>query len=124
MMKSLQKKQKTSGWTKEKDLTKKQEIKTGMFCTVETSDYCQYGIKRGNLVYVYGEFMSRLSEDDPYAFRKLFIATKTIERHVTDSEKPFTVDGDNLKPVKKTAQERLEKLLEGDFKPKENSDVE
>lgn len=112
MMKNLQKK---SGSTKEKDLASKKTIETGMFCTVETSDYCQYGVKRGNLVYIYGEFMSALSEEDPYAFRKIFLATKTAERHVVESEKPFTVDGKNLKPVKKAAQERLQKILEGDY---------
>ena len=103
-------------------LKTKPEIKTGMFCTVETSDYCEHGVKRGNLVYVYGEFMSRLSQEDPYAFRKLFLATKTQERHVVDSNKPFTIDGANLKPVKKAAQERLQKILEDDYTPKESQD--
>ena len=104
---------------RKKTLTGKVEIKTGMFCTVETSDYCKYGVKRGNLIYVYGEFMSRLDKDDPYAFRKLFLGVKTRERHVTEFEKPFTIDGANLKSVKKTAQERLEKLLEDDYAAKE-----
>lgn len=116
----LKKMKMTSGWTKENTNMKKQEIKTGMFCTVDTSDFCQYGVKRGNLVYVYGEFMSRVCEDDPYAFRKLFIATKTKERHVVDSNKPFTIDGSKLTPVKKAAQERLQKLLEEDYKQEES----
>lgn len=94
---------------------KNKTITTGMFCTVETSDYCEHGIKRGNLVYVYGDFMSPISEEDPYAFRKLFLATLTKERHVVDNSIKFTVDGKNLKPVKATAQERLQKLLEQDY---------
>lgn len=86
-----------------------------MFCTVESSDYCQYGIKRGNLVYVYGDFMSALSEEDPYAFRKLFLATLTKERHVVDGTPKITIDGKNLKPVKPNAQQRLQKILEEDY---------
>lgn len=90
-------------------------ILSGMFCTVESSDYCKYGIKRGNLVYVYGDFMSALSKDDPYAFRKLFLATKVVDRHVVDEAVKFTIDGKNLKPVKKAAQERLEAILHKDY---------
>ncbi len=118
-LKKLLKKMKTSGWTKENTSMKKQEIKTGMFCTVESSDFCEHGIKRGNLVYVYGEFMSRVSEEDPYSFRKIFVATKTQERRVVESEKPFTIDGTKLTPVKKAAQERLQKILEEDYKQEE-----
>ncbi len=113
-LKAMMQKKRTNGLT-----NKHVEIKTGMFCTVESSDFCEHGIKRGNLVYVYGEFMSRVSEEDPYSFRKIFVATKTQERRVVESEKPFTIDGTKLKPVKKAAQERLEKLLEEDYKQEE-----
>lgn len=97
----------------------KDVIVTGTFCTVDSSDYCEYGVKRNDLIYVYGDFMSHVSEDDPYLFRKLFIAALVEDGHVVEHNKPFTISGDNLKPVSKAKQEKLEATLEEDYGNKE-----
>lgn len=90
-------------------------VTVGKFCTIETSKYAEHGIKRGNLVYVTGHQTLPYDEKDPYKFQRYFSVTLTKERHVVEDSKHFLVLPYDLKPVKKVAQERLEKLLQEDY---------
>ena len=94
-------------------------IETGMFATTKCSRYVDYGIQKGDLVYVAGEMMVAVTEKDPYSYRKLFVAAYTNEEHVDAQRKPLSIDGVNLKPVSKAKQKRLYQLFEDDHKKEE-----
>ena len=96
-------------------------IEVGMFCTTKCSRYVDYGIKKGDLVYVAGESMVAVDEGDPYAYRKIFLAARTNEGHVDATAKALTMDAVNLKPVSKSKQKQLYAQLEEDFKQEEES---
>lgn len=98
-------------------------IETGQFCTVESSRYVGYGIKRGEVVYLAGDMMVPVEEKDPYAYRKLFVAAYTDDGHVKAERKPISIDAINLKPVGSAKQEELKQLMEDDFKQEDTDEV-
>ena len=98
-------------------------IETGQFCTVESSRYVDYGIKRGEVVYLAGDMMVPVEEKDPYTYRKLFVAAYTDGGHVKAERKPISIDAINLKPVSSAKQEELKQLMEDDFKQEDTDEV-
>ena len=96
-------------------------VEVGQFCTVKCSRYVDYDIKKGDLIYVAGEMMTAVKEEDPYLYRKLFVAAYTEDEHVDANRKPISIDAINLKPVSKTKQKRLYDIFEKDFAKEEES---
>ncbi len=96
-------------------------IEVGQFCYIKCSRYVDYGIKKGDLIYVAGDTMVAIDEGDPYLHRKIFLAARTDDGHVDAKAKALTVDGVNLKPVSKSQQKKLYTQLEEDFKKAEES---
>lgn len=96
-------------------------IEVGMFCHVKCSKYVDYGILKGDLIYVAGDTMVAVDEKDPYAYRKIFLAARTEDGHVDAVAKALTMDAINLKPVSKAKQKELYALLEKDFEKSEES---
>lgn len=96
-------------------------IEVGMFCYTRCSRYLDYGIKKGDLVYLAGDTMVRVDEKDPYAYRKLFIAAYVEDGHVNAERKPITIDGVNLRKVSDSKQKDLYKVFESDFAKAEES---
>lgn len=96
-------------------------IEVGQFCNVKCSRYVDYGIQKGDLIYVAGESMVAVDEGDPYAYRKIFLAARTNDGHVDAQAKALTIDGVNLKPVSKSKQKKLYAQLEEDFAQEEES---
>ena len=74
-------------------------IETGMFVRTKCSRYVDYGVQKGDLVYVAGDAMVAVDEGDVYAYRKIFLTAKTNDGHVDSKAKALTMDGVNLKPV-------------------------
>lgn len=90
-------------------------IQVGMFCRVMNSLYAEYGVKKNDVVYIAGDSIVSVSEADPYALRRLFIAAWMNKDHVDVDKGGFTIDGKNLKPCSKGKQERLDAVKEADF---------
>lgn len=92
-------------------------VKKGDFVTIIDNDFSEYGVEEGDELFIAGDFVTPLTEDDPYALRQIFIAAEVGEDgHVRINDGGFTVDGLRLKAI--PPGERLEELrskLEYDF---------
>lgn len=97
-------------------------VEVGQFCTVKCSRYVEYDIKKGDLIYVAGEMMTAVKEEDPYLYRKIFVAAYVNEEHVDAERKPISIDGINLKPVGKVRQKKLYGIFEDDFAEESGDD--
>jgi hypothetical protein len=94
-------------------------VEVGLFCTVKCSRYIEYGLQKGDVVYIAGDMMVRTEENDPYAYRKLFVAARTEDGVVDVNGKGLSIDGSNLKPVSKNKQKQLYEAFEKANQPKE-----
>ena len=63
-------------------------ISVGDFCEVVDSELSYYGIKKGDLAYMAGS--SDQPTEDPYTFRRKFIAAKVVDGHVDNDNKPVS----------------------------------
>lgn len=98
-------------------------VEVGQFCKVMNSRYVDYGIKKYDIVYLAGEMMVPLKEEDPYLHRKLFVAAYVVDGHVQGDKKPISVDGLTLGPVSKPKQAELKAIMEEDFSQGEEDAV-
>lgn len=95
------------------------EVKAGDFVEVLDGSYGVYGVKKGDIVYLAGDAFVRVDED-PYHFRKIFLAAFVKDRHIDVEAKPFTIDGKRLKPVSTAKQAKLDAIRNQDFKEEGN----
>jgi hypothetical protein len=93
-------------------------IQTGQFVVVQVSDFAaEYGVKKKDLLYIAGEGMYPVSEEDPYAYRRVLLCAKVDkDGSVLAEDGCITIDGLKLKPVTKPRQDRLYAKFEEDFK--------
>lgn len=98
-------------------------IEVGMFAEVLDSKLAEYGVKKGDIVYVAGDAIVGVDAKDPYLLRRIFVGAFTKDGHIMVHEKPFTVDGKRLAPVSRAKQEKLTAIKLADFK-EENERVE
>jgi len=96
-------------------------VKVGDFCQVKDSRYVEYGVKKNTLVYLAGDSMVLVDEQDPYAYRKIFVAALVADGHVDTTAKALTMDWINLSAVSKAKQEKLYAQFEEDFTKEEES---
>ena len=94
-------------------------IEVGMFAEVLDGSFGEYGVKKGDLIYVAGDAITQVNEKDPYALRKIFIAAFLDDGHINTKKSPFTIDGKRLKPVGAGKQAKLDAIRKGDFEDKE-----
>ncbi|MDB4302037.1 hypothetical protein N9924_00570 [bacterium] len=99
------------------------EVNVGDFVTVKDSSFADYGVKKGDLIYLAGDAIVSRDEKDPYNLRRIFVAAYTHDGHVLPERKPFMVDGKRLTPVSKAKQEKLKGLMEYDFEEREEDDT-
>lgn len=92
------------------------EVFTGNFAVVQDDTFKEHGISQGDKVYIAGETLVRVTEEDPYEFRKIFLAAFLKGKHIDLERKPFTIDGKRLVPVDEVTQKRLDKVRISDFK--------
>lgn len=103
----------------------KKLIEVGQFCRVIDSTYVEYGVKKDDVVYIAGDSVVAVSEDDPYELRRVFVAAWMKGDHIDIEKGAFTIDGKRLKPCTKGKQARLDAIKDEDFsEPNEVVDVE
>lgn len=94
----------------------KQKVEVGNFVTVLDGKFSENGIKKGALLYIAGDLLVATSEKDPYAMRRVFIATTVVDGHIqAKGVKPFTIDGKRLQPVSNGKQRILDDIKKADF---------
>ena len=98
------------------------EVKAGQFVIVQDGSYGQYGVKKNDVVYLAGDTLVRYNED-PYAFRKIFLAAFVKDGHIDVEAKPFTIDGKRLKAVSVGKQAKLDAIRNADFEEAQPSNV-
>lgn len=98
-------------------------VSTGSFARVRDNSHEEYGVSKGDLVYVAGEGIVSTSEKDPYALRKIFIVAKVKDKHILVNEKALTIDGLRLYLVPDKEQIELEEIKKEDFKEEEPKQV-
>ncbi|MNQ83584.1 hypothetical protein D3C85_986700 [compost metagenome] len=91
------------------------EFKTGDFAQVEGDDLAENGIPNGSFLYLAGDTFIRESEDDPYLFRRAFVAARVIDLHIQADEKPFLITAKNLVGVDENDLGALVATYEQDF---------
>lgn len=96
--------------------------KVGDFAEVLDGSYGQYGVKKGDIVYLAGDAVIQTDhEKDPYALRRIFLAAYLKDKHIDVNTKPFTIDGKRLKAVSEAKQKKLDDVRLSDFKEIESS---
>ena len=89
-------------------------VSVGDFCTVESSKFAEYGVKRNDLIYVAGDMVVPVEEKDPYELRRIFIAAKMDGDSVVASG-GFTIDGLRLKKVSQLKQDYYDSIKDAEF---------
>lgn len=100
-------------------MKKLKTVQAGQFCVVQTSSYAEYGVKKGDVVYLAGTTQVYVDEANPYLFEMLFLAAFMKNNHVEVEKKPFLIKGVNLKGCTKPRQARLEAIFLEDFQAAE-----
>lgn len=95
------------------------EFKTGDFAQVSGDDLAEHGIPEGSFLYLAGDTFLRETEEDPYLFRRAFIAARVIDYHIQADEKPFLITAKNLTDVSAEDFDRLAYNYQYDFEDKE-----
>jgi hypothetical protein len=96
------------------------EFKTGDFAQVEGDELPENGIPHGSFLYLAGDTFIRESEDDPYLFRRAFVAARVVDYHIQAEEKPFLITAKNLVDVTLDDRGYLTATYEADFKEEDN----
>lgn len=91
-------------------------IEVGMFCEITSDAYTKYCINKGSKVYVAGNIYARISEEDPYSMREVFICARMDEEgRVLINGGGITVDGLNLKQVSEEDKVKYEAIFKQTF---------
>lgn len=98
------------------------EFKSGDFAQVEGNDLEENGIPHGSFLYLAGDTFIRETEDDPYLFRRAFVAARVVDYHINVDEKPFLITAKNLIDVSQEDSAVLLATYEADFSDKEETD--
>lgn len=90
------------------------EVKAGEFVQVVVDTLEKDGIPKGSYLYLAGDSLIRETED-PYLYRKVFVAARVNDYHINAEEKPFLVAGASLAHVSDEEEERLTETYNEDF---------
>lgn len=75
------------------------EFKAGEFVEIVGGSLEKDGLPEGTVVYLAGDTFIREREDDPYLFRRAFVAAKVVDYHIQADDKPFLITAKNLGEV-------------------------
>lgn len=92
------------------------EFKAGDFVTIVGTDLEKDGIPEGSHLYLAGDTFIKETPDDPYLYRKAFVAARVIDHHIMADEKPFLVTAKNFSEVESWTLAALVAMYESDFK--------
>lgn len=92
-------------------------LQVGQFCKLLTSDYAyEYGIKKGDYLYVAGDGVVNVGEEDPYQLRRILVCAKVCSGgHIDITTGGITIDGLKLGAVSDAKQKKLHSIYEQDF---------
>lgn len=91
------------------------ELKSGDFVEVVVDTLEKDGIPQGSYLYLAGDTLIREDANDPYLYRKVFVAARINDYHINATEKPFLVAGSSLAALPDSEVERLEVVYKEDF---------
>jgi len=91
------------------------EFKSGEFVRVVGDELKENGIEDGTYLYLAGDTFIREREDDPYLFRRAFVAAKVVDYHIQADDKPFLITAKNLGEVNKDVLAVLTEVYLADF---------
>lgn len=94
-------------------------IKAGDFALVISDKLAEHGIEKLSYVYLAGDTLLPESEEDPYLYRKYFIAARVVDHSIQANEKPFLVNAVDLEKVKGLDLAKLTSQYELDFGDKD-----
>ena len=77
----------------------------------------EWGIEVGDTLFLIGDGF--VPQEDPYNFRKAFLALPVKEGHIVTTQQPWAVDPKTIKHVSDEEQTRLTQIKEKDFGPQE-----
>jgi len=95
------------------------EFKAGDFAQITGKELAKDGLPEGTLVYLAGDTFIREKEDDPYLFRRAFLAARIHEYHIQVQDKPFLITAKNLERPEEFELAILEEAYFEDFSPKD-----
>lgn len=72
------------------------EFRAGEFAEIVGQALEKDGLPEGTAVYLAGDTFIRESEEDPYLFRRAFVAAKVVDYHIQAEEKPFLITAKSL----------------------------
>lgn len=91
------------------------EVKAGQFVEVTVDTLEKDGIPQGSYLYLAGDTLVREDVNDPYLYRKVFVAARINNYHINAEEKPFLIAGSSVVPVPEFEAARLENVYKEDF---------
>lgn len=91
------------------------EFKSGEFVRVVGDELKENGIEDGTYLYLAGDTFIREREDDPYLFRRAFVAAKVVDYHIQANDKPFLITAKNLGEVDEDELAVLTEVYLADF---------
>lgn len=91
------------------------EFKSGEFVRVVGDDLKENGIEDGSFLYLAGDTFIREQQEDPYLFRKAFVAAQVNGYHIDTENKPFLVTAKNFGDVDERDLLLLQEVYLSDF---------
>lgn len=95
-------------------------IEVGQFAVVQNDNLQEHGIGHKDIVYIAGDAIVQVSEEDPYALRRIFLAARLRDDSIDVAGGAFTIEGSSLIPVDEFTQKRLDNQKKMDFAEQEN----
>lgn len=87
------------------------------FVTCTDPVLAEWGINVGDTLFLIGDGF--VPQEDPYSFRKCFLALPVKDGHIITTHQPWAIDPKAIKHVSDEEQARLTEIKEKDFEPKE-----
>lgn len=79
------------------------------FCEIIVDDFLEFGVKKGQRVYIAGHKALPISKEDPYTQRIKFFVHLLVNKIL--DERLFIMDPKSLRKVGKKEQEKLTSIL-------------
>lgn len=93
-------------------------IQVGNFVEVLNDNLAEHEVFKGDTLYIAGDAVVNVSEEDPYVLRRILVAAYVNDGHIDIERNAFTIDGLSLKAVDEFTQKRLDQIKLFDFSEK------
>lgn len=99
-------------------------LEVGQFAVVQNDNLQEYGINYKDVVYIAGDAIVSVDEEDPYAMRRILVAAKMDGDKIDIEGGAFTIEGNSLVAVDELTQRRLDNQKKMDFADKEENTIQ